>query len=138
MNLKHLLLNTALSLLSTAAAAQTPLKIITTDQAGGGMDALIRPVAEKMAAAMGRPVVVDNRAGAQGRIGGQAVVSAAPDGNTVLISTQASAVINPHAYPWPYNPLSDLVPVSDLGRGSLLLLVPGSVPANNFAELTSR
>ena len=80
---------------SFVAQAQVPLKIITTDQAGGGMDALIRPVAEKLSVALGRPVLVDNKPGAQGGIGGQAVVSSPPDGNTVLITVQAGIVINP-------------------------------------------
>lgn len=126
-----------LALASLAAQAQVPLKIITTDQAGGGMDALIRPVAEKLAVALGRPVLVDNKPGAQGRIGGQAVVNSPPDGNTVLITVQAGIVINPHVYPWPYNSLSDLLPVSDLGRGSLVLLAPASTPAANIKELAA-
>jgi tripartite-type tricarboxylate transporter receptor subunit TctC len=71
-------------------------------------------------------VIVENKPGAQGRIGGQAVVNSAPDGNTVLITVQAGIVINPHVYPWPYNSLTDLFPVSDLGRGSLVLLAPAS------------
>ena len=126
-----------LALASLTAQAQVPLKIITTDQAGGGMDALIRPVAEKLAVALGRPVLVDNKPGAQGRIGGQAVVNSLPDGNTVLITVQAGIVINPHVYPWPYNSLADLLPVSDLGRGSLVLLTPASTPAANIKELAA-
>ena len=122
---------------SFVAQAQVPLKIITTDQAGGGMDALIRPVAEKLSVALGRPVLVDNKPGAQGRIGGQAVVSSPPDGNTVLITVQAGIVINPHVYPWPYNSLADLLPVSDLGRGSLVLLAPANTPAANIKELAA-
>ncbi len=119
------------------AMAQTPLKIITSDQAGGGMDSLIRPMAEQLSKAIGRPVIVDNKAGAQGRIAGQAVATAAPDGNTILITVQAGVVINPHVYKYPYDALTDLVPVTDLGRGSLLLLLPGSNPANNFKEFTA-
>jgi tripartite-type tricarboxylate transporter receptor subunit TctC len=120
---------------SWAALAQTPLKIITSDQAGGGMDALIRPIAEKLATALARPVVVENRPGAQSRIAGQAVASSPPDGNTVLITIQGGIVINPHVYKYPYDTLADLVPVTDLGRGSLLLLTPASLPPNNFKEL---
>lgn len=135
MKIKHLILTATLAAFSALGMAQTPLKIITTDQPGGGMDTLIRPVAEKLSAALGRPVLVENKAGAQGRIGGQAVVNSPPDGNTILITVQAGIVINPHVYPWPYNSLSDLVPLTDLGRGSLLLLTPASMPANNFKEL---
>jgi tripartite-type tricarboxylate transporter receptor subunit TctC len=118
------------------ANAQTPLKIITSDQAGGGMDSLIRPMAEQLSKLQGRPVIVDNKAGAQGRIAGQAVATAAADGNTVLITVQAGVVINPHVYKYPYDALNDLVPVTDLGHGSLLLLVPGLNPANTFKEFS--
>jgi tripartite-type tricarboxylate transporter receptor subunit TctC len=144
MKLKHLLNQTLLAVATAAAllglgaaSAQTPLKIITSDQAGGGMDSLIRPMAEQLSKLQGRPVIVDNKAGAQGRIAGQAVANAAPDGNTLLITVQAGVVINPHVYKYPYDALSDLVPVTDLGRGSLLLLVPGTNPANNFKEFTA-
>ena len=122
------------AVLIQAAGAQTPLKIVTSDQAGGGMDSLIRPMADKLSQALGRPVIVDNKAGAQGRIAGQAVASAAPDGNTVLITVQAGIVINPHVYKYPYDALRDLLPVTDLGRGSLVLLAPALNPANNFQE----
>ncbi len=100
------------------------------------MDSLIRPMAEQLSKALGRPVIVDNKAGAQGRIAGQAVASAAPDGNTILITVQAGIVINPHVYKFPYDTLNDLVPVTDLGRGSLVLLLPSSNPANNFKEFS--
>ena len=137
MQRRHILA-TALPLLAPllARAQGIPLKIITTDQPGGGMDALLRPMAEKLAQNLGRPVLVENRPGAQGRIGGQAVVSSAPDGNTLLVTVQGGIVINPQAYPsWPYDTRSDLVPVTDLGRGSLLLLTPGSATAADFKEL---
>lgn len=118
------------------AYAQTPLKIITTDQPGGGMDALLRPMADKLAQNLGRPVLVENRPGAQGRIGGQAVVSSPADGNTLLATVQAGIVINPQAYSsWPYDTRTALLPVTDLGRGSLLLLTPGSAPFSDFAGL---
>jgi tripartite-type tricarboxylate transporter receptor subunit TctC len=118
------------------ARAQVPLKIVTTDQPGGGMDALLRPMADKLAQALGRPVLVENRPGAQGRIGGQAVVASPPDGNTLLVTVQAGIVINPQAYgSWPYDTRTDLVPVTDLGRGSLLLLAPGTAPFTDFAGL---
>jgi tripartite-type tricarboxylate transporter receptor subunit TctC len=90
--------------------AQTPLRIITTDQPGGGTDALIRPMAERLATQLGRPVVVDNKPGTQGRIAGAALMAAPVDGNTIMITVQASVVMNPHVYKYPYDPLTDLVP----------------------------
>jgi tripartite-type tricarboxylate transporter receptor subunit TctC len=123
-----------MTITSVAAFAQTPLRIITSDQAGGGMDALIRPMADKLAAQLGRPVIVDNRPGAQGRIAGGALLAAPSDGNTILITVQAGVVINPHVYKFPYAPLTDLIPVTDLGNGSLLLLTPANLGPNNFKE----
>lgn len=119
---------------ASLAQAETPLRIITSDQAGGGMDALIRPMADKLATALGRPVIVENKPGAQGRIAGQAVATSPADGNTLLITVQAGIVINPQVYKFPYDSLADLVPVTDLGRGSLMLLTPASLPPNNFKE----
>jgi tripartite-type tricarboxylate transporter receptor subunit TctC len=117
-----------------SSLAQTPLRIITSDQAGGGMDALIRPMADKLAAQLGRTVIVDNKPGAQGRIAGSALLAAPADGNTILITVQASLVINPHVYKYPYAPLTDLIPITDLGNGSLLLLTPSNLGPNNFKE----
>jgi tripartite-type tricarboxylate transporter receptor subunit TctC len=119
------------------AGAQSPLRIITTDQPGGGMDSLIRPVAERIAASIGRPVIVDNKPGGQGRIAGQALLLAPADGNTVLITVQAGIIINPQVYKFPYDTLKDLVPVTNLGSGSLLLVVNPQVPVKNVAELVA-
>lgn len=134
MQRRHLLACALPVLAPTLARAQTPLRIITTDQPGGGMDALLRPMADRLAQNLGRPVLVENRPGAQGRIGGQAAVASPPDGNTLLATVQAGIVINPQAYAsWPYDTRRDLLPVTDMGRGSLLLLTPGSAPASDFA-----
>jgi tripartite-type tricarboxylate transporter receptor subunit TctC len=138
--LKTLILATSMSLLtliSNVATAQTPLRIITSDQPGGGMDALIRPMADKLAIQLGRPVIVDNKPGAQGRIAGGALLAAPADGNTIMITVQASIVINPHVYKYPYAPLTDLIPITDLGNGSLLLLTPASLGPNNFKEFVA-
>ncbi len=117
------------------APAQTPLKIITTDQPGGGMDSLIRPMAERLGRELGRPVIVENRPGGRGQIAAQAVLQAPADGNTLFITIQASFVINPHVYKANYDALNDFLPVTDLGRGSLLLVVNPQVPAKTVKEL---
>ncbi len=116
------------------AQAQTPLRIITSDQAGGAMDALIRPLAEKLSAQVNRPVVVENKPGAQGRIAGGALLASPADGNTLLITVQAGVVINPHVYKFPYDTLNDLMAVTDLGRGSVMMITSSSLPPKNFKE----
>ena len=118
-----------------AAHAQTPLKIVTTDQPGGGMDALIRPMAERLGRELGRPVIVENKPGGRSQIGAQAVLQAPADGNTLFITIQANMVVSPHVYKFNYDSLNDFVPVTDLGRGSLLLVVHPQVPAKTVREL---
>ena len=121
--------------LALPALAQTPLKIITTDQPGGGMDSLIRPMAERLGRELGRPVIVENKPGGRSQIAAQAVLQSPADGNTVFISVQTNFVVNPHVYKYNYDPLNDFVPVTDLGRGSLLLVVNPQVPAKTVKEL---
>jgi tripartite-type tricarboxylate transporter receptor subunit TctC len=118
----------------SVALAQTPLRIIVADQAGGGTDSLVRPVANKLAQQLGRPVVVDNKPGAQGRLAGAALLAAPADGNTLMVTVQASVVINPHLSQFPYAPLTDLLPITDLVNASLFLLTPASLAPNNFKE----
>lgn len=127
----------ALALFATAsiAFAQTPLKIVTADQPGGGMDSLIRPMAERLGRELGRPVIVENKPGGRSQIAAQAVLQAPADGNTLFITIQANMVVNPHVYKYNYDSLNDFVPVTDLGRGSLLLVVNPQVPAKTVKEL---
>lgn len=125
----------ALAFACALAQAQTPLKIITTDQPGGGMDSLIRPMAERLGRELGRPVIVDNKPGGRGQIGAQAVLQSPADGNTLFITIQAAFVVSSHVYKYNYDPLNDFIPVTTLGSGSLLLVVHPQVPAKTVKEL---
>src|SRR6185503_15970067 len=110
--------------------ATRPIRLVTPFPAGGTADVYARTVANEIAAQLGQPFVLDNRAGANGIIGSDIVAKAAPDGHTLLHST-ASLVINPHIYrKLPYDVFRDFEPVTNLllGTGYLLLLNP-SVPA---------
>ena len=117
------------------AQAQTPLKIITTDQPGGGMDSLIRPMAERLGRELGRPVIVENKPGGRSQIGAQAVLQSPADGNTLFITVQTAFVVTSHVYKLNYDPLTDFLPVTNLGQGSLLLVVNPQVPAKSVKEL---
>ena len=125
----------AVSLFAPLSQAQTPLKIVTADQPGGGMDSLIRPMAERLGRELGRPVIVENKPGGRSQIAAQAVLQSPVDGNTVFITLQTNMVVNPHVYKYNYDALNDFVPVTDLGRGSLLLVVNPQVPAKTVREL---
>src|SRR5215813_8474570 len=116
-------LTRALALATLAAAvfalparAQTgaePIRIVFPFAAGGSGDALARLLAEHLRVALDVPVIVENRTGAQGRIGVQAVKAAAPDGKTLLLTPVAPMSIYPHVYKaLAYDPVADFAPVS--------------------------
>ncbi len=109
------------------AASQAPLRLIVPFTPGTGIDLIARTVGPKLGERLGRAVVVDNRAGASGNIGTEAVVRAAPNGSTLLVSVN-TLVMNRSLYPQlPFDPVKDLVPVSLTSWGQLLLVAsPGS------------
>lgn len=107
------------------AQAQTtdaPLRLIVPFTPGTGIDLIARTIGPKLSERLKRPVVVDNRAGASGNIGTEAVVRAAPDGNTLLVSVN-TLVMNRSLYPAAtFDPLRDLTPVSLTSWGQLMLV----------------
>ena len=126
--------------LGTAVHAQTfpskPIKLVVPFAAGGATDILARVMAEKMAPRLGQPIVVDNKAGAAGIIGTDAVVKAPPDGYTLLLSISNAMLTNVFLYEkLPYDPRRDLVLVSQIATAPLVLVVHPSVTANNAPEL---
>jgi tripartite-type tricarboxylate transporter receptor subunit TctC len=110
-----------------AAGGAPPLRLIVPFTPGTGIDLIARTVGPKLGERLGRPVVVDNRAGASGNIGTEAVVRAAPNGNTLLVSVN-TLVMNRSLYPkLPFDPVKDLMPVSLTSWGQLILVTnPGS------------
>ena len=122
---------------ASAAAAQTkPVRIVVAYPPGGGIDVMGRQIAEKLTAAWGQPVVVENRPGANTIVAAEAVARAAPDGSTVLLTTDATFSINPHLYAkLPYDAERDFIPVTMLVLLQQLLVANPSLPANTLAEL---
>ena len=105
-----------------AAAGQAPLRLIVPFTPGTGIDLIARTVGPKLGERLGRSVVVDNRAGASGNIGTEAVVRAPANGSTLLVSVN-TLVMNRSLYPkLPFDPVKDLVPVSLTSWGQLLLV----------------
>ena len=99
-----------------------PVRLIVPFTPGTGIDLIARTVGPRLAERLGRPVVVDNRAGASGNIGTEAVVHAAPNGSTLLVSVN-TLVMNRSLYPkLPFDPVKDLVPVSLTSWGQLVLV----------------
>ena len=104
-------------LVSTAAFAQAypsrPVRFIVPFPPGGATDIIARVIAQKMGEAWAQPVVVENRAGAAGAIGSDAVAKSAPDGYTILMGTTSTHAVNPAINPkLPYNNLTDFAPVT--------------------------
>ncbi|MCW5662064.1 MAG: tripartite tricarboxylate transporter substrate binding protein [Burkholderiaceae bacterium] len=112
-----------------------PLRIVTGG-AGGVTDIRARWLADRLSAALGQPVVVENNAAGAGNVGAQQVARSAADGYTLLLIHQGTAAVNPHLFSQAgYNPLTDFAPITRFGHGSLLLAVHPSVPAGSVREL---
>jgi tripartite-type tricarboxylate transporter receptor subunit TctC len=119
-----------------ASAQQGAVRMVLGYPAGATSDILSRLVADHMRQALGRPVIVENKPGAGGRIGNEAVKAAAPDGTTLLMTPVATMAIFPHSFAGSlrYDPLRDFAPVAHLSNVHLGLGVAAGVPARSLAE----
>ncbi|WP_370451177.1 Bug family tripartite tricarboxylate transporter substrate binding protein [Acidovorax sp. FJL06] len=123
-----------------AAHAQAyPAKAITfvvPFAAGSATDQLARALGQSITTDTKQPVVIDNKAGASGMIAASAVAKAAPDGYSVLITTNTTHAANEHLYKkLSYDPVKDFAPVTGLGKGGQVLVVNASAPYKNVGEL---
>jgi len=138
----------ALCLLPALAGAQTPsassghawpskpIKMIVPFPAGGGTDFIGRLAAKQLGDRLGQPVYVDNRGGANGSIGVQAMMQSAPDGYTLGAISDGPTVINPVLYENnPYHPLRDFIPVAQMIKFPSMLTAHPSLAARSVAEL---
>lgn len=115
-----------------------PIRLIVPFPAGGSADIAARAYADKMAAELGKPVVIDNRPGASGTIGVQAAANAEPDGYTLVLGSPTPISILPPLMPKaPYDVEKDLVPVSLVTSGSHVLAVGKAMPVSSFKEFVS-
>ena len=126
------------ALLASAAMAQypvRPIRLLVPNPPGGAIDITARIVGQKLAEAMGQPVVVENRAGSNGNIASEMAARAAPDGYTLLLCADSQIVINPHLYSrMPLDTLKDLTPVATLVSTQMVLTVNPSLPVKTFPE----
>lgn len=131
----------ALSVTALPAQAQLgekPVRFVFPYAAGGIGDALARLMADELRKGINRPVVVESKTGAAGRIGVAEVVKSAPDGDTILISPIAAVAVHQHVYSdLPYNPDKDLVPVTQLAKFEFAIAVGADVPVKNIKELVA-
>ena len=92
-----------------------PIRIVVPYPAGGGIDVISRVAGQRLAQRLGQPVLIDNRPGGGTILAAEQVAKAAPDGYTLMITTDSTITINPHLYAkLPYDPVRDFVPVTQL------------------------
>jgi tripartite-type tricarboxylate transporter receptor subunit TctC len=129
----------AASPLAAPALAQTPwparpVRIVVPFPPGGSNDVVARPLAERLQARLGQPVVIENRAGAGGAIGATAVAQAPADGYTLMVSSSSFATTSiPQRVPW--GVLENFTPVALLARSPFIVLVHPDFPARSVADL---
>ena len=130
------LLGTALAQTGKAAWPTKPIRLVVPFNAGGATDIIARTLGEALSKRIGQPVVVDNKGGAAGILGTDAVAKAPADGHTLLLTLSTSMLINQFLYTkLPYNPQKDLALITQVAAAPVTLVVHPSVPANNMKEL---
>ena len=112
-----------------------PVKLISPLLAGGATDAIVRPIALRLAELWGQPVVVENRPGGGTIIGTQAVAQAAPDGHTFGVAISALTINPSLRSDLPYDSFRDITPVTQIGRITSVLVAHPSLPASDVKEL---
>lgn len=113
-----------------------PVRLVVPFPPGGPSDALARPLAQRLTEQLGQPFIIDNRGGANGNIGAEAVAKSAPDGYTMLWTPTGTMAVNPSIYKhMPFDPAKDFVPVSQVAEVQGILIVNNDVPAKTVAEL---
>jgi tripartite-type tricarboxylate transporter receptor subunit TctC len=110
-----------------------PLKIVVNFPPGGAADQIARAVGQPLQLALGQPVLIENRAGSGGNIGGDVVAKSPPDGYTLLMSSGGMVSVNPHIYAkMPFDPAKDLVPVAAAARVLVFLVVRTENPSQDY------
>jgi tripartite-type tricarboxylate transporter receptor subunit TctC len=126
------------AIVSATAGAQypvRPIRLLVPNPPGGASDTIARIVASPLGAALGQPVVVENRPGSNGNLSSELAAKAAPDGYTLLLGQDSQIVISPHLYPnLPVDTLKDLAPVATLITTQMVLAANPSLPVKDFRE----
>jgi tripartite-type tricarboxylate transporter receptor subunit TctC len=118
--------------------AEQPIRIFIPYPPGGAGDATARVLAESMRTSLKRPVIVENKPGAAGRLGVQAVKEAPPDGSVLLFTPIAPMAVFPHVYEkLGYDPVADFAPISQVATFDLAVAVGANVPSKSLKELVA-
>jgi tripartite-type tricarboxylate transporter receptor subunit TctC len=135
-------LSIAAVLFATAAQAQNfpdrPIRMIAPFPAGGLADVIARAIGDEMSKSLGQPVIVENRAGAGGNTGADAVAKSTPDGYTLLMSSAGILTANPHLYAkMPFDAATAFIPVSNVAQMNMLVVVHPKVQAQTLKEFVA-
>jgi tripartite-type tricarboxylate transporter receptor subunit TctC len=130
-------LTLALTLPSAMAWTDKPVRMLVPAPAGGTMDVVARIVAEQLAIDIGQPVVVDNKPGAGGAIAVQAMLAAAPDGNTIMMTASNILTEIPHVMKTGFDPLKDVKPVTAIARATMVMVGAPTVPSKDLKGLVA-
>jgi tripartite-type tricarboxylate transporter receptor subunit TctC len=115
-----------------------PIVLIAPYPAGGGVDTVARLLAERLSVKLNQPVTVDNRPGAGSTIGGAGLARSAPDGYTLMLGSMVDYAIAPHAYKsLSFDPQKDFVAISEVGYGTVALIVNADLPVKSIKELVA-
>jgi tripartite-type tricarboxylate transporter receptor subunit TctC len=113
-----------------------PITIVSAQASGGASDTVVRSVQEALQAALGQPIVMENRPGASGNVGAAQVARAAPDGYTLMIGTDAMMTSNVHLFKsMPFDPVKDFAPITNAGANIIALAVHADLPVKSVTEL---
>lgn len=114
-----------------------PVRIVVPYAPGGSTDNAARPFAERLSAAFGQQFIIENRGGASGAVGTEAVMRAPPDGYTFGVIPVATLTVLPAARKLPFDPFKDFAPVSKIFENTLVFSIHPSVPANTMEEFVA-
>jgi tripartite-type tricarboxylate transporter receptor subunit TctC len=120
---------------SAQAYPTRPIKLVVPFTPGGVTDNIARVFCERMGRELGQQFIIDNRAGANGRIGTDAVAKSAPDGYTLLLGGIGALTIHPHMLKVPYDPVNDFIPISLIATNDVVIVINPKLSPRTPAEL---
>jgi 2-methylaconitate cis-trans-isomerase PrpF/tripartite-type tricarboxylate transporter receptor subunit TctC len=115
-----------------------PIRIVVPTATGGGNDTMARAIAQKFGQLLGQPIIIDNRAGADGTIAAEYVAASVPDGHTLMFGYIATHAMNPALQKLRYDPVTDFAPVGLIGYSPTLLVAGPEVDVRNVGELVAK